>query len=183
MSVYKEPFLQSAPIPIEWAGWRSDTATLQRCGWKFAQTVDNSYDRISILLTHPQAKVMGIIERLDFEMGYHGAPVVKGTQMQVNTITNALYYHVEKIPLWREMDMEPNMVMREPQRILPDEIFRTLVPENIEVLVDRADMSVVEHLEAIKTLQAPKQFDLRKQARKEASRSTRQVVAQLVDYA
>lgn len=179
---HDRPLLQSAPMEIHWAGWRSDTVTLQRNGWKFAQEVDHSrYNEIRLVLTHEQAQVIGRIDSHELRHSvYDMPPLIRNTCLNLRHMSRDMIFHVEKMPLYAEMDMEPSWTN---ERVLPNEIFRTLVPENAEVLIDKADMNVVEHLEAIKALQAPKQFDLRQQARKETSRSTRQVVAQLVDYA
>ena len=176
------PYLQSAPMEIHWAGWKSDTVTLQRHGWGFSQEYNVAYDAVDIVMAHKQARVIARINKMETRNGFRGVPIRKDTQMCVDTMASELRYMCEKLPVFRELDMEPTYVNMQEHRVLPNEVFRTFIPENVEVLVDRADMSVVEHLEAIKSLQAPKQFELREQARRDM-RSGRQVVAQLIDYA
>ena len=66
-------FLQSAPMPIQWAGWTSDTVTLQRHGWRFAHEQNvSSLNSINIVMTHPQARVIALLDEFELWNNYRG---------------------------------------------------------------------------------------------------------------
>ena len=64
-------------------------------------------------------------------------------------------------------------------------IFRLALTGAEEVVIDKADMSVIEHLQAIKDLQKRTQRDLRAKNRQPVTKADTahgEVVVQLVDY-
>lgn len=62
---------------------------------------------------------------------------------------------------FKAIDAEPMMVNQEIQRIEDMNIFNVPMTRTEELLVDKADMSVIEHLEAIKGLQSEEQKEIR----------------------
>lgn len=90
---------------------------------------------------------------------------------------------------FQQIDAIPQMVTGKIQRLEDLNIF-SVVGRTEQVLIDKADMSVIDHLEAIKSLQSAKQREIRdRMARGEKDeqrpahgRPNLHLVAQLVHY-
>jgi len=86
------------------------------------------------------------------------------------------------------IDAEPQMVNTTIERVEDLNIFAMAVGQAEHVVIDKANMDVVDHLQAIKDLQSDKQKELRDKARKgESMREGEnvvhgEVVVQLVNY-
>lgn len=178
---------------IHWAGWRSDTLHLQNSGWKIAVDYDYYRDSYRIAMQHEAMRLHAITSALTmiqaehdrhrdlsempiFEV-VHCAPSIQSTQV-----------HGIDFSRFQQIDAAPQMVTSKIQRIEDMNIF-AVVGKTEQVLIDKADMSVVDHLEAIKSLQSDEQRKIRDRLIKEGRREDRYVdsprmhlVAQLVSY-
>ena len=179
----------SRPVGIHWAGWRSDTLELQRAGWELAvhnEEFDRSY---CLVMNHPALKLQAFTDRrtlespTSYQQDLSRAPV-----FQVTHIARSL--HVANIPAmdlsvhdFRAIDAQPAFTQRRIESF-DDTNYFNLRPQKIEqLLIDKADMTVIEHLEAIKKLQQPKQHELRMrnlEGTKERIGPKLHIVAQLV---
>jgi len=108
----------------------------------------------------------------------------------VHCAPNIQSYQVHGIDFshFQAIDATPQMVTHKIQRMEDLNIF-AVVGKTEQVLIDKADMSVVDHLEAIKALQSQKQREIRDRLMKEGRREDRyqdsprmHLVAQLVHY-
>jgi hypothetical protein len=194
------PRLLSRPVGIEWAGWRTDTLRLQQSGWEIAAHFDHMRFSYTLVLRHRMMRLYAITNTLHFEMeqmleGGRYGDLGEVPVFSVKAVAPCIQFHT--IPLtqsmhFTEIDATPRLSMERVDSLESLNIFAQRMPgDRGEVLVDAADMTVVEHLEAIKRLQAPKQAELRNRildARREGMEIDRRplpqsnIVAQLVNY-
>jgi hypothetical protein len=65
-SHWKLPYILSHPLKIEWAGWHSDTHTLQQNGWQLSAHQDIVGDELRLALKHPTLHVEGLTRKIPF---------------------------------------------------------------------------------------------------------------------
>jgi hypothetical protein len=159
--------LLSRPIGIEWAGWRTDTATLGRNGWDIA--VDFRIERMSysLILRHKVMSLYAMTNVIEIQ-DIISSPHYSAEHMPVfHVVCVAPRIQLHQVPvvgpvLYREIDPNPQINTSRISSIEDLNIFAQAMPGSKgEVLVDGADMTVVEHLEAIKRLQSAKQKEIR----------------------
>lgn len=164
---YSQPRLLSRPIGIEWAGWRTDTHTLQRCGWELAVDFDIRRLNYRLLLRHKMMALYALtnmheIEQVVTDPGYD---LSRLPVFQVVCVAPSIQTHMVHgfdFTRFREIDATPQISTTTIQRIEDMNIFAAPMPgAKGEVLIDGADMSVIEHLEAIKRLQSKSQEEIR----------------------
>jgi len=160
----------SRPVGVEWRGWRSDTLRLQRSGWQLA--VETNFDSSSIgyrlAMKHEGYKLFAVTDRKAIQSMRMNAPWMH-SEVPVFQVVSVLpidfrictYAGLEDLSEFKPIDAEPQFVNAKIQTIDDFNIF-AVVGKAERVLVNKADMSVIEHLEAIKRLQADKQRELRK---------------------
>lgn len=172
----------SRPFPVEWAGWESTTTRLQYGGWQIATQqnyVDQTY---RFVLRHAQLDLVGYVDWTYISpsvMSLWGdnkdLPIIHVANVARNMFTHApLVVGDSPLTPWYRIDAQPQLCT-EPLKSLADlSVFAKLQPK--EILIPRADMSVVEHLEAIIKAQEPKQHELR-QSILSQSRNVRQIAS------
>lgn len=183
------PRLLSRPLGVYWAGWETTTLALQRNGWDLAVEHDHYRNGYTLLMRHEAMQLHACtseltLERLPQERWEH-VPV-----FQVRAIARTLQTaHMPRVDFaaFQQIDAEPRFVDHKIQRVEDFNIFALARSKAEEVLVNKADMTVIEHLEAIKRLQEPKQRELRQEmlrgresARPSRSTPKLQLVAQLI---
>lgn len=184
--------LLSPPIPVEWAGFESNTARMQACGWEFA-VEDNHYGfTTTVFARHRRfgvtlrAELRGddirsrsvVYTRSGFS-GFSGPPVrFHAAQQHHETF-------ITGSPVdWTRVDMNPSYVSA---RDLPSfnvkDLFRPWAPESKEILVEPD--TVADLFERIKKLQSHDLEAIRERNRKRDLReqSQEQVVAQIITLA
>lgn len=186
----------STPWPVHWAGWTTTTLDLQGAGWRLAVEFDHQRLNYRLLMKHAKMKLVALtdaqhIERYANNFGskrftnYHPSAL-----RPFNVVHVAETLHVERImsngsglswSKFDEMNAEPMMVHSKIERLEDFNVFATKAVER--VFVDKADMSVIEHLEAIKAMQSPKQRELRDRSRQEQTDNAGELVAQLIHLA
>lgn len=183
LSQYDSLRILSRPFPVEWAGWNTTTQRLQCSGWQIASQYAFETDRYRFLFKHQQLDLMGYANWLYIEKVFatpyssgedlptiHVGHVARGFSMER---IEPDILSLERITPWTLIDGRSQLVT-EPIRTWEDfSVFAKLQPK--EILVPRADMSVVEHLEAIIKAQEPKQHELRQQVL--ANRTVRQIAS------
>jgi hypothetical protein len=195
-SSFDEHRIISRPLGIEWAGWRSDTLTLQRCGWRLAVNFEPYNYTYQLLMKNETLRLCGVSSAMTIESrtmrwdsDLSHLPIFRVVQVapdiHVRTFTD-----VDLMPVanFEEIDATPQFVSSRIESLYDLNVFATKRAE--QVLVDKADMTVIEHLEAIKRLQSPKQQEIRQRLLREEREQRPQVrtpqlhlVAQLVHYA
>ena len=179
--------LVGKPVGVEWAGWRSDTYTLQRNGWKLAFSRDHYSNYVFLAMENKEMRLQAVTDTVSYyqmevakdwpvEMPLfrvrHVAPSI---QVRVVAATydwtqNAI--PIDATPQYKRMDEMRDLSM----------IFAPFETRVEEVVINRADMTVIEHLEAIKRLQDPEQSAIRRRMLEEGKPARKDVIVQLADY-
>jgi hypothetical protein len=201
----KEQRILSRPVPVHWAGWETDTTRLQRNGWQLAVEFEPMKDMYALMMRHPEMNMTALTSaiRLDHGLslmdnysrrGFADPSPGVNAMVPFNVIKVAPQFEnvrIQSTASWENfqlIDAEPQMVETTIERPEDLNIFALAMSQAEQVAIDKADMSVVEHLEAIKDLQSDEQKTLREKARKREARRegehavTGEVVVQLVDY-
>ncbi len=169
--------LLSEPVGVEWNGWRSDTRRLQQRGWQLAVERGCDYDHeprdiYRLAMKHEGFKLFAISDRTAFQRRHftqpwatRDFPVFQVVQVlpldfQLQTFSSVDFRNLDK---FEPIDATPQYVRTQ---TLDDFNIFAVVGKVERICVDKADMSVVEHLEAIKRLQMPVQKELREKERK-----------------
>lgn len=182
MLLSEGPRLLSRPMGVEWAGWRTDTLTLQRNGWEMAIEFDICYHAYRLLLRHKMMRLYALTDamRIEEAMSHNGnlADVPVFHICGVAPTIRSLEVPGINFSAFREIDAAPRVVTNKITCVEDLNIFAAPMPgAKGEVLIDGADMSVIEHLEAIKRLQSASQQEIRDRiidSRKEGSDVLRQ---------
>jgi hypothetical protein len=140
---------------------------LQQSGWDLAVEHRLDRDEYCLLLRHAEMSLYAYtdvinLERVLQDPSFHADryPV-----FQVRRIAKMLYSQWADMSLnfaaFKQVDATPQLTERRIQCVEDFNIFALARSKSEEVLVNRADMSVIEHLEAIKALQEPAQHEIR----------------------
>jgi len=147
-------YILSRPHPVIWAGFRSDTRTLQQAGWEFSASQQFETDSVGLVMRHG---VMGIhaVTNTVPNMMYDLHPQAL-QQFRVNYLTDRgiTFQHME-VPNWlptcRPVDMQPQMV--EVKSIEDMNLFAGCMARTQELIVDPDDVSAM--MDRILELQRP----------------------------
>ena len=169
----------SQPFPVRWEGWESDTEQLQRCGWEIAAEEDPSRACLRIALHHPMMRLYGLSDMLHLDNyissnsgAYRGRPPLI-IQHVAPTIMIREVAEMNLTSNWRAIDATPRMIEHRVRSLEDMYLFAGCQNRAEEVFVEGADMSVVDHLQAILEQQAEKQKDLRAQSRRSERHTSR----------
>ena len=66
-----DKYLASKPIKLNFAGWESDTWTLQQHGWQLSVSQDHMYRGIQIGMQHPEYRMRGISRLIEAPLYMH----------------------------------------------------------------------------------------------------------------
>jgi hypothetical protein len=148
--------LLSRPLKLYWAGWETDTYTLQREGWCLSASQDLHQGRMQIAIKHPDLKIYGMTDCISFEYmkfmtglnDIHRFPVLRA-QLASQLYCYSLFNFNERIS-FKPIDAEPKMRFNDlaagPKSIedfahFAEPLFKTqkiIVPEpNVLELIDR----------------------------------------------
>lgn len=184
----------SRPMGVEWAGWRSDTLRLQQGGWRIAVEFEPYRREYRLAMKHESMRLQAVTSEMVIEdFGRHTSLYREAADMPIFRVCavapsiQSAVVHGFNFNRFAEIDATPTFVEQRIQRLEDCNVFSVL-GKTEQVLIDKADMTVVDHLEAIKQLQSEKQRELRQRiltAPQEAPARQRprlQLVAQLVHY-
>ena len=177
--------LRSRPIGVEWAGWRTDTLTLQQNGWELAVEYDIMRQAYTLLMRHRMMRLYAISDRAIFE-NYMDvvSPSYDASRLplfRVQHVANS--FEVVRLPQigegagFNQIDAQPCFdAQRTITRVEDMNIFNVPLTRTEEVVIDKADMSVIEHLEAIKEMQSEEQKAIRERIIREGAHRDGMVV-------
>jgi hypothetical protein len=183
--------LLSYPIEVEWAGWRTDTFTLQRSGWRLAVEHQGYEERYTLLMEHPEMRLYALTDTITINTIISFRDIHMKTDYRkprFHVVKVAPSFQVVKIPSdfgfgnFKQIDATPVMTHTEIKSVEDYNIFAPFKVRAEEILFNTANMSVIEHLEAIKRLQDPEQSEIRKRMIDGKEIPNRDVVVQLVEY-
>lgn len=163
---------------------------LQQSGWELAVEHEFHRDGYTLLMRHEAMKLYAYTDQLVLERALHD-PYYSGEHRPVfvvRRVANSLQTAHTNLDFasFQQIDAQPQVVDFKIQRVEDFNIFALARNKATEILVNKADMTVIEHLEAIRQLQQPKQHEIRQRMLREPeSPPARQtprlhVVAQLV---
>jgi hypothetical protein len=178
-------YRRGPPAVVCFHGFKASTVTLEHAGWRIAEHVEGDYamcaGRIRVVLMAPDSilKIAGVAIIGDRKLGDDNYPIViqaseAGHEMRVTLWDNAA------MPSFREIDMG-HTIMDRIASIQWGSVFPPRAESKEDLFLSRADMGVLEHLEAIKRLQAPAQKELRAKAQRDAN--SVETVARLIQVA
>lgn len=153
----------SRPVPIHWSGWETDTHRLQRAGWVLAVDKDPIYDNYKVLIHNDQVKMYAITSAMSmsFSLTENLISPMPILEIQYAASKIEFYRTNEDFSQFRQIDAQPQVVHMNAIDFDDLCIFKYTTPKAEEIIIDKADMTVVEHLQAIKDLQSPKQKEIR----------------------
>jgi hypothetical protein len=185
----EDPRLLSKPVGVEWAGWTTDTFTLQRRGWQLAvdyQLYDQTY---VLMMRHPDMNLTAITDRARLPLSnyFRDEYLLDNKSPVFRVVRVAPTFQFVQLTgydfrAFKAIDATPQYTDERLTNIDDTNVFAPFRVKTEEVLIDKADMSVVEHLEAIKRLQDPAQAEIRKRMLEAEAAPKRNVVIQLVEY-
>lgn len=185
------PRFLSRPLGVHWAGWETNTYRLQQSGWDLAVQYQISNDGYTLLMKHAEMQLYGYTDALELQRTLQDPYMTERAEnlpiFQVRHMARVLLSAYTSTHLdfasFSQIDATPQFTERKIQSVEDFNIFALARAKAEEVLVNRADMSVIEHLEAIKALQEPRQHEIRQRMLSEggSARGPRlSLVAQLV---
>lgn len=176
--------ISSAICKVFWAGWESDTLSLQRKGWEISAEQDIASMRFRIAIRNVNYRIYGISKLIPYEefrevyVGdnprYQGmTPPIHiqymASRMEINIMDNDM-------DKFHPIDALPSVVINKKRKSLEDfMMFRPIAKSN-EIIV--ADYEVGQLLDMIKNKQDPKQAELRERKRKEWRKFQREINSQ-----
>jgi hypothetical protein len=167
----------SRPIGVVWAGWESNTLRLQQGGWELAVEYDVHRDMYRLMIHSHQGQLYGLSSATYLDKRLAQAwneDMPKAFNMQGIARSLEVIRHEEIGPgfaNFQQIDATPQMVDSEIQRVEDFNIFKTITTRADEIIIEKADMSVIEHLQAIKDLQSFSQEEIRNRILDERSRA------------
>ena len=147
---------------------------LQQAGWQVAVEMDDYRHRYRLLLKHRDMHLyaMSSMATMEFEMI---TPVhARLSDLPIFSVVNICpQFEVTRVTddfsAFKEIDAQPQIVQAHTIQSIDDLNIFAPAPQTRtdEILIDKADMSVIEHLEAIKAMQSEKQREIRQRMLKQ----------------
>jgi hypothetical protein len=155
----------SRPIGVVWAGWESNTFRLQQAGWELAVEYVPMDDTYRLMVHSHEGKLYGVsnatyLNKRMADAWNEDMPnsfQMQGLAQSIQTIRMADISFKD----FRQIDATPQMMDAEIQRVEDFNLFKTITTRAEEIIIEKADMSVIEHLQAIKDLQSNTQAEIR----------------------
>lgn len=144
----------SRPHPVFWAGFRSDTQTLQQAGWEFTASQRYEVNEVGLVMRHGAMGVHAVTNTVP-NMMYDLHPQAV-QQFHINYLTDrGIQYRTFDTPHWlpscEPVDMSPQMV--EVKSIDDMQLFAGCLARTKEIIVDPEDVSAL--MDRILDLQKP----------------------------
>jgi hypothetical protein len=160
-----EQRILSAPHPVHWAGFQSTTTEMQQHGWQIAVEFEPMRLMYRLMFKHEQLRLYALTAQEHIQQGANGFGQMHDFCVPFKVCHAAasiecLRIH-DDISMFRAIDATPVMVTESIERIEDLNIFNVSLRKAEEILVNEADMNVIDHLEAIKALQSEEQKIIR----------------------
>ena len=151
---FAERNILSRPHPVLWAGFRSDTRTLQQAGWEFSASQQFESDSVGLVMRHGAMGIHAVTNTVP-NMMYDLHPQAL-QQFHINYLTDrGIQYRQFDMPHWlptcTPADMQPQMV--EVKSIEDMNLFAGCMARTQELIVDPDDVSAM--MDRILDLQKP----------------------------
>lgn len=170
-SQFSDHRVLSRPAEVWWEGWRTTTTDLQRNGWELAVDRDLRRMTYTLLLKHRMMKLYAITSEEkwdDFSHDSYGRMPVFHVQQIAPRFETVAVQSMDWSG-YQQIDAMPCMAETERKSIEDFNIFHVPLTRAEEIIIDTADLSVIDHLNAIKELQSEQQKDIRQRILREGS--------------
>ena len=188
----KLPDLNYYPCHVSWQGWDATTDVLSRNGWELSVEIDDimstAQTQIRLAMRHAGMKIVGISILSDWygDMSKFARREVQyPISFRMQGISHDIIYQADRPPFSSFMPTSGSVkITNESYSLYRAPIFQAVTqrPQSEQILLDQADLTVVEHLEAIKRLQSPRQKELRKKYKKASATIIQQPVAEIIQF-
>ena len=152
-----DSILRSEPMAVRFAGFRSDTLSLQEAGWRLAVDEDFRHGRISLMMRHEQAGLYLVADDVNFDYfeRIDGRPRSRLPVFMVRHVARSLEsvrcsFHFDN---FAPVDAVPHIAALTHKRIEDFALFGAPLVRTEEIIVE--PQSVAECLELIRKMQAP----------------------------
>lgn len=153
----------SEPIELFFDGWRSDTLTLQRCGWDISANQDLYRDRIAIAIKHRNSGLTGVtyFEEFLFDRGFGTSGRRNPRSLPIALLAKdiAVYHAQYSTESFRPVDATPRVAEVNPNNKGDYFHFATIEPPKHEVFLKEA--SIDQILQMALEKQEPEQQKIR----------------------
>jgi hypothetical protein len=156
---------------VHFAGWESDTLTLQRAGWQFSANQDVKRSELQFVLKHEVLKIYGLSQKISrfeyahyFRDNLHGftLPVIEVKSISCDLKVIAMANIASFVPI----NAQPifNHIFN-PRNIDDFKIFASIRKPEHQIIIDPNDTQKL--LNRVLELQSPKQAEIREKRNKE----------------
>ena len=159
---------------IRWAGWETNTLRLQQAGWQIAVEMIDYDHRYRLFLKHADMHLYAMSTMATYQFDEITSVHADVANLPVFSVVNvAPRYEVikmmEDFSGFKEVDAQTQIVHDHKIQTIEDMNIFAPAPQTRteEILIDQANMTVIEHLEAIKAMQSEKQREIRQRMLKE----------------
>lgn len=167
-SSWKAPDVLSYPVKVIFAGWESDTLRLQQSGWNLSVRQRPDYLGYELAITNQTLGLYAFSDesRFDGPFYQHGVPpsgrdlvpfIIRQVVNRGSTIMT-MDMTVQSVNEFSPIDARPMVNSDNFMKVEDLNIWRPLAEE---IYVEEVNMTVLDHLQAIKDLQAPDQARIR----------------------
>lgn len=164
----------SRPVPVHWAGWETTTTALQASGWELAVNFEFHRDRYTLVMRHQLMELWALSRGEYFSRSIVSFDNYGSDRdlppFEVVHVAKTLFIQTPTsldFQAFQQIDARPQVTESKIRSVEDFNIFALARSKAEEILVNRADMGVIEHLEAIKRLQEPKQHEIRQRMLRE----------------
>lgn len=167
---HSDRILRSEPMEVRFAGFSSDTLSLQEAGWRLAVEEDFRHGRLSLMMRHEQAGLYLVADDVSFNYyeRIDGRPrgrlpvfVVRRVARSLESVRCSFDFNS-----FAPVDAVPHIAALTHQRIEEFSLFGAPLVKTEEIIIE--PQSVAECLALIRKMQAPELADLRERnARRE----------------
>jgi hypothetical protein len=179
------PLLYSRPIPLHWAGWTSDTYSLQKAGWSLSAEQDVYRNEMRLALRHEDAGFRGITQGADFD---YQAAIENPTLGRLPTLfveRMAAWLHVRvpegiQLDAFRPIDAVPQIRAIERWKSIDDLVH--FAPAAAQQQLVLPEETVPELLEKIVAMQAGARLERFREQVREQQQQPALVHAQIVSF-
>lgn len=158
--------VMSRPAEVHFAGFRSDTYTLQQAGWRLAMEQDVRSGMLRMLMHHRDVDLHMVAADIrhnfmDMRLNREAHPVFK--IIRVARVLESVRLNLD-FASFHVIDATPVMRIENPRRIEDFTLFAAPLVRTEEIIIE--PQSVAECLERIKALQAPNLAEIRERSRR-----------------
>jgi len=152
---------------LHWAGWRSDTFTLQRAGWQLAAEQNIELEYLRVFLKHPTLHCSGAsnwLRKFDFfcAKDLSQRDFVRGLNLEVRLASEYRINEVGMVPCSvQAIDATPTYIETKMTGLEDAKFFRTIPTDIQQVTLEKATLAEV--LDFALQKQKPRQDEIRRE--------------------